>query len=402
MGFINSPNSLNTLNYQFMSHIVIHYSEIGLKGKNRGFFEKKLSDNIKNLVEETDLVWRRYGKIIARVKTDSDLLKVKEKLETIPGISSFAFASKTKLGMEEIKKEAFKVLKNVDFSTFSIKASRSNKSFSKNSTEINIILGDLIRKKLNKKVKLENPNIALHVEICEKEAFLYIQKINGVGGLPVGASGKAVSLLSGGIDSPVASFLAMRRGLKVVYVHVLNKTMTGGREGSQKIKKLVKALTKVQGKSKLYIVPFGEIQKAIIASIPADYRMLVYRRFMVGIAEAVARQEKARAIITGDSVGQVASQTIENLGCVYQKANLPILPPLIGINKEEIIKIAREIKTYELSILPYPDCCSFMIAKHPQTKAKIDRVVYFENLIKNKEELIKRCLLETKIELAKP
>lgn len=383
-------------------HIVIHYSEIGLKRGNRIFFEKKLTENIGKTLVRADNIYRRHGKVVVETGKSINIGITAKKLSFIPGISSFAFAEKTDLraeAVEDIKKIALRKLSKQSFNTFRIKTIRSDKNFPRSSVEINAIVGNLIRKKLGKKVDLDNPDITLYIEISEKEAFLYTKKYRGVGGLPVGSSGKAVVLLSGGIDSPVASFFAMKRGIKVVFVHVLNKTMKGGRETTDKIKKIVEKLSVIQNDSKLYIVPFEKIQKTIIANVPAEYRMIVYRRFMLRIAQAVAGREKSKAIIVGDSVGQVASQTIDNLGCVYKSADLPVLPPLIGMNKEEIIEIAKRIGTYDFSILPYPDCCSFMIAKHPETKGDIKKVKMLEGLIKDKNNLVDRSVKKAGVEL---
>lgn len=373
-------------------NVIIHYSEIGLKGKNRAFFEKKLAHNIKTETMGIKKVFRLNGKITAELDDNCREERIAKSLSLIPGVSSFAFAEKAELFLEAIGKKALEILSEEKFKTFRITAVRSNKSFLKNSGEINIRIGDIIRKKLNKKVNLDNPEVTLYIEISEKEVFLYTQKNRGIGGLPVGSSGKAVALLSGGIDSPAASFLAAKRGLKVVFCHVQNKTMAGTREGVSKITKIAKGLAKIQGKSTLYIVPFEEIQKSIITCIPAELRMIVYRRFMMRIAQSVAAIEKAKGIVTGDSIGQVASQTLENLNCIYEGLKLPVFPPLIGMNKEEIIEIARKINTYDLSILPYPDCCSFLIAKHPETKADMRKIAEFEKIIENKNKLVKKSV----------
>lgn len=376
-------------------HLIIHYNEIGLKGKNRIFFEKKLAGNIQARVKEIEKIERKFGKLVAKLKNEPQL----DNLAYVPGISSFALAERVELKMEVIEKKALEILESKSFNTFRITAIRSNKLFKNNSGEINIRVGDVIRKKLEKKVSLDHPDLNLFIEISEKEAYLYTDKNKGVGGLPVGSSGKVVSLLSGGIDSPVASFLGMKRGLKIIFCHIQNKTMAGGREGAEKIKKIVAQLAKVQGKSKLYIVPFEEIQKAIISYVPAESRMIIYRRFMLKIAQEIAKKEKAKGIITGDCIGQVASQTIENLNCVYEGVDLPILPPLIGQNKEEIINLARKIGTYDLSIIPYPDCCSFLIAKHPETKARLEKIKELEIQIPDRDKLIRDCVQRAELEI---
>jgi len=370
-----------------MSHIVVHYSDIGTKGKNRVFFERMLMRNINQQLPRVARILRRYGKIVVETENNQDINKIIATLTTIPGISSFALAKKSQLNLADIKKNLSAILKGRDFRTFRITTRRSNKNFSKSSQKMNIILGDYIRTKLNKKVNLDNPELTIFLEIGEKEVFIYLDKYSGIGGLPVGSSGKVVASLSGGIDSPVASFFAMRKGLRVIFVHIFNKTIIQ-KDSQMKVIDIVKKLSTFQGDSKLFLVPFEKIQKAIITNIPSKYRMIVYRRFMMRILENVARGERAKGIVTGDSLGQVASQTIENLSCIYEGLSLPILPPLIGMNKEEIIKIAKEIGTYRHSILPYPDCCSFLIAKHPETQGKIEDIKKMEKLIAGKNKLI--------------
>ncbi len=213
-----------------------------------------------------------------------------------------------------------------------------------------------------------------------KRNFLYTKKFNGVGGLPTGSSGKVVSLLSGGIDSPVASFLMIKRGCNTIFVHFHNRTINS-EQALSKIRKIVEVLTKFQGKSKLYVVPFERLQLEIIRNVPSKYRMIVYRRFMLKIANYIAERENAKAIVTGDNLGQVASQTIENLNTIYRISALPIFSPLIGLNKREIVDLAKKIGTYEYSILPYQDCCSFMISPHPVTRSDPKMIERFEEHI---------------------
>ena len=348
------------------THIVVHYDEIGLKGKNRPKFEVALAKNIKQAVGEyINAVKRERGQILITLKKEYDAGYITKRLSITPGIAHFSFALKTKLDMIGIKKTALKLLTK---GTFKVNTKRHNKNFTKKSPDVNTEVGLFLEKKTGLTVKMKNPNTEIVIEICNKNAFLSAQKIPGVGGLPVGTAGKAITLISGGIDSPVASFLMMKRGSKAVFVHFQNKTqMTIAVQ--DKIEQVIEQLSLVQGKSKLYIVPFGDIQKAIIRQVPSKQRMLVYRRLMLRIAEKICDKEKAKALVLGDSLSQVASQTMENLGAVYSVASKLILCPLIGMNKLETTNLAKRIGTYEPSILPYPDCCSFLIAKHPETKA---------------------------------
>jgi len=349
--------------------IVIHYGEIGLKGKNRDFFEKKLVENIKEFIDLKS-IYRLYGRIICDLKENYDFLFLKDNLLKIPGIEYFSFAKKCDFELNNISRISLDLLDYVDFKTFRVSTRRSNKIFKYTSMDLDIILGQKILDNFSgTKVNLKNYDLELNVEVTEKNVFLYLDKIRGIGGLPVGVSGKVICSLSGGIDSPVSSYMMMKRGCKVVFVHIYNDSVVGNKVLS-KIKNLVKVLNDFQKNSKLYIVPFSKIQREIIAVVEPKYRMIVYRRYMFRIINYISLFEKSKAIVTGDSVGQVASQTLDNLNCIYSVIDYPVFSPLIGFNKEEIMNIAKKIGTYEISVEPYPDCCSFMIPKSPSTNAK--------------------------------
>ncbi|OYT41817.1 MAG: tRNA 4-thiouridine(8) synthase ThiI [Candidatus Aenigmarchaeota archaeon ex4484_224] len=377
--------------------IVIHYGEIGIKGKNRDFFEKKLIENLrfalKKLVKK---VYRRYGRIICDLPKKPKYKKIEEILKNFPGIEYFAFSIKTELSLEKIKKVSLKLLKKQKFESFKVESKRSYKEFPLNSLELNKILGEYIIKKLKKKVDVKNPEIILFVEICEKESFLYTKKIKGIGGLPTSTSGKIISLLSGGIDSPVASFLLMKRGAQIIFVHFYNPNFNKPKD-LKKIEKIVKKLTKFQLRSKLYLIPVEKIQKELVKKIPQAYRMILFRRFIIQIANQIAKKENAKALVTGDSLAQVASQTLENIYSIHSSSIFPILTPLIGLNKQEIIEIAKKIGTYEISIIPYKEVCPIISSSHPITKSKIEDVINLENKIDKKEKLIEDCLKRTKI-----
>ncbi len=349
--------------------IVVHYGEIATKGENRAFFERKLIEAIRKV--SNGEVKRRYGRI--EVKFSS---KAMERLAKIPGIRYYGVGYKTSLDMDEIKEAALKVLPESSKS-FRIDASRSNKSFSLNSIEINREVGEFVVKRTGKKVDLKNPDAVVWIEICDKEAYVYSTRVEGVGGLPVGVAGRVVALISGGIDSPVAAFMAMKRGCEIIAVHFFNQTMHSPKV-REKIRTLAQKLAEFQGEVRLYMVPFQDVQMEIIKNVPPKLRMLVYRRSMMRMANIIAEREKCRGIVTGDSLSQVASQTLENLNVIYSASKIVVLPPLIGMDKEEIIQLARKIGTYEISIQPYDDCCSFMIAKHPETRARLEDVVKFD------------------------
>ena len=356
--------------------IVVHYGEIGIKGANREKFEKQLLRNLQSVLKNQARVLRYYGRIVCNLKGKVDLERIKDRLSLMPGVEYFAFAIKTSLDLKKIEQAILRIAKEKNFTTFKVETQRSNKSFPLTSLELNKRLGALIVEKLGKKVKMKNQDLTFYVEITEKNAFIYTEKIKGIGGLPVGVSGKVVALVSGGIDSPVASFLMMKRGCEVIVAHFYNKTINT-QASLEKIRKIAKQLASIQLRLKLYLVPFEKIQREIIKKIPAKQRMIIYRRFMHRIAEKIAKKENAKALVTGDSIGQVASQTLQNIKVIYDVNSLPVFAPLIGMNKMETVELAKKIKTYEYSILPYEDCCSFMIAPHPETHANLD---YIKNL----------------------
>ena len=413
------------------THIIIHYDEITLKGGNRPFFERVLMNNIREFIKNAGClnIHKDGGKIIIEMnEADSevrlpDLEKIKEILKNIPGISNFCLAVSVDKNIEAINKKTVELLKNYlqtedkkilqsfdklkinstqddrnnKIKTFKIEARRSDKKFEFKSPEINAKVGEFVLENTKLKVDVHNPDIEIVVDVGHKYCYIYFEKIKGIGGLPVGTAGKLVSLLSGGIDSPVASYMMMKRGAKIIFVHFKNKTISSD-AGDDKIKNLVKELSHFQGKSKLYIVPFEEFQKEIIAKIPSKNRMIVYRRIMFKLAEIIAKKENAKGFVTGDSLSQVASQTLENIGVIYNVASYPVFSPLIGMNKQEIIDLALKIETYETSIIPYQDCCSFLIAKHPETKAKLEDIIKQEEILEI-DEIVKRIITKIKPEV---
>ncbi|XOB40696.1 MAG: tRNA uracil 4-sulfurtransferase ThiI [Candidatus Nealsonbacteria bacterium] len=377
-----------------MDYIICHYHEIGLKGKNRWFFEERLVKNIKRVLpkDSFDFVKRISGRIIVRVskKGVRQEKKIKEALKNVFGIVYFAFAHSCEQKIEIIKKKAFEILKTKKFKSFRISTQRSKKEFHLTSPEVNEKVGEFIVKKLKKKVDLKKPGVNLFIEIVEKYVFLYSLKIKGRGGLPLGVSGKAVVLLSGGIDSPVAAFFAMKRGIKVIFVHFHAHPYTD-KASIEKTKRIVKVLNKFQFNSKLYLIPFADIQKEILLNTLSKLRVILYRRFMLLISQEIARKERALALVTGESVGQVASQTLENIKAVAEASKIPILRPLICHDKEEIIARAKDIGTFNISILPYQDCCTRFLPRYPETRADLKQVKLAEKKL-NCKKLINKAL----------
>ena len=372
--------------------VVIHYGEIGIKGKNRSSFEKQLCNNIllkgKELFED---IKRESGQLILLLKKDSSFEKIKKVLERIPGIVYFSFAERVALSEEEIENVCLKIVEKKEFSSFKIHTIRHEKNNSFRSQELNKKLGALVLEKYpGKKVLMKYPDLVLKIEISHRFAYFSSEDHTGVSGLPVEEKQRVVALLSGGFDSPVASYLMMKRGCSVIFVHFHNEQLQSGAV-RDKIEQLVQELSSFQNKSILYMLPFERLQESLLIHVPAEKRMLVYRRFMLRIASKIAEKEKASFLVTGDSLSQVASQTLENLSATYPVSSYPVLSPLIGMDKEEIITLAKKIGTYKISELPYGDCCSFLLAKHPSLRVKKEEL---ENIEKNIdiEELVKDVL----------
>jgi len=272
-------------------------------------------------------------------------------------------------------------LANADLVTFRVTVRRRDKSLDMNSMELaKEISGHVLPEFPNFKVKLKNPDVTLFVDWGKDKSFVYANKVNAVGGLPVGSSGKVVSLLSAGFDSPVASWMMMRRGATVVFVH-FHSYPAVGHESVENVEEIVKILNRYQFESKLYLIPLIDYQKAVVAKTPAPLRVLLYRRMMIRLAERVRRFERAKALVTGESLGQVASQTLDNMNVVNRLAAWPVMRPLIGMNKREIIQMSERVGTAEISAQPYEDCCSLYVPKAPALAAKLDEIEAAEALL---------------------
>ena len=365
--------------------ILVHYDEIAIKLGNRNWFEKQLVKNIKNQIK--GLPFSNIKKFSARIFiNDIDINKGNQyisKLTNVMGISSVHLMRDILSEISEIKKNSLQLL-DIDkdnFKTFKIFTKRQNKSLPYTSQDLNAMVGELICTKLSKKVNLKNPDMELRIELVEDRAFIGCQSNSGFGGLPVGCGEKALSLISSGIDSPAASFKMLKRGVQLSYIHFHSAPATG-QESIDNVKKIIDRLSEFQSSKKLFLVPFLDVQKKIMNKAPNKYWVILFRRAMVRLSCIIAKKINAKALVTGENVGQVASQTLSNINVVSEPAEIPILRPLIGYNKKEIINLATKIKTYEISILPYEDCCGFFVPKHPETKAKIDIIKGCEKDIK--------------------
>jgi tRNA uracil 4-sulfurtransferase len=376
--------------------IIVHYDEIGLKGNNRGSFERLLIDNIKLKSKELiESIKSDTGQITISLPEKTNENQLKDILSKIPGIAYFSFAKKCSLEPEDMKKESLNIIKDLKFETFKIESCRHDKMFKLTSMQLNVLLGDAVLEKHDKKVKLKNPDLTLKVDLAKSGAYLSHEDIQSVGGLPTNNQQNIVALLSGGFDSPVASYLMMKRGCNVILVHFQNKNqMTTAVEG--KIIDLAEQLSKFQTQTTLYIVPFDQLQKEIIMKAKAPTRMLIYRRFMLRISSKIADLHEAKFLVVGDCVSQVASQTLENLNSTYEVSDKPIFSPLIGLNKKEIIKISQEIGTYEISAQPYGDCCSYFLPKHPILKSNPKMLEEIESTFET-DELVNQAIKSAEI-----
>jgi thiamine biosynthesis protein ThiI len=355
--------------------IVIHYHEINLKGNNRGWFETRLHQHVGALLRGLPHggIERLTGRMFVRLEPGSPIAEIETRLKYVFGVANFACAWEVPAHMDSIRATLASLVKERSFGSFKIDARRGTKDFPLNSQQINEDLGRMVQQLTGAAVRLEAPEQTCYVEIAGARAYLYFERIPGSGGLPSRTGGRVLCLLSGGIDSPVAAFRMMRRGCNVLFVHFHSFPHTTP-ESQQKVRRLVGILARYQLTGKLFLVPFADVQREIVAYTPPPLRVLLYRRFMARIAETLAAKERALALVTGDSLGQVASQTLENLRVVSAAAGLPIFRPLIGSDKEEIMRSAREIGTYEISIEPDEDCCTMFVPRHPETMARPEQV----------------------------
>lgn len=377
--------------------ILCHYAEVGLKIGNRRFFENWLKQNIKASLlrviskEEFD-IRKIHGRILVELKKDisKDKNNITRALSDTFGVAYFAFAKTVSQDIRLIREESLSILNENQFETFKIKARRPDHRFLLTAQQVNEDVGAFVLSKINKTVKLNDPDITCFIDIVQGVAYLYTEKIIGPGGLPTGANGKVVGLLSAGIDSPVATIMAMKRGASVILVHFHSVPMTT-EDSIEKVKQLTEVLRRYQSRIHLYLVALTTIQKEILVKTKEKFRILLYRRFMIRIAEMIAKKDKAKALITGESLGQVASQTLGNIAAIESVSTIPILRPLIGLDKQEIMDLAKHYGTYDISILPDQDCCSLFVPKNPATNAKKQYLDQEENNL-NIDDLMKEAI----------
>lgn len=358
-----------------MSDFLIHYGELALKKGNRGFFENRLINNIKFALSPLGRVNVEplYGRIHISFSESLPRGPILQRLSKVFGIVNFSPVKIAVPSIESIRDVVKDALEDRKFESFAIRAKRAEKKIPFSSQDVNREIGAFVNEISGARVDLTNPELTVWIEILEKGAYIYLDKLSGTGGLPIGVSGKVISLISGGIDSPVASWRIMKRGCIPVYLHFHSAPFTSD-ASKDKVVDLVTHIMEGQPKTKIYVVPFGEIQQKIVVSVPPAYRVIMYRRFMLRIAERVAHMEKALALVTGDALSQVASQTLSNLATIGSVTSLPILRPLVGMDKQEIVDEARKIGTFDIAIQPHDDCCTFLMPDKPVTHTTISEV----------------------------
>jgi len=398
-----------------MNSIVVHYQELALKGKNRPWFLGRLVRNLRRALSDLDVrtVRALMGRVEVVLGPGAVPAEVSERISRVFGIANFSYANSTPLDyarsddgrsertgptgdLDVIAKAILTDLGDRTCTSFRVSARRVDKRFPMTSPQIEREVGGRIKEARGWTVNLDDPDLVIHVELLTNQAFYFFGKERGPGGLPTGTAGRVVCLLSGGIDSPVAAHRMMKRGCTVTFVHFHSYPILS-RASQEKVRELVTLLTRWQQRSRVYLVPFGEIQQQVVLAVPGPMRVVVYRRLMMRIAESIARARGAQALVTGDVVGQVASQTLENLAVVGAVATMPIFRPLIGMDKDEITAEAIRLGTYPISIVPDQDCCTLFTPRNPLTRARRDEVEAAEQALPI-DDLVARAVREAVIE----
>lgn len=361
--------------------ILIKYGELTTKKGNRNFFVNTLYNNLKNKLKNFDV---KISKDISRMYIqfkDEELEQIKAVIDHIFGIHMYHIAYIVNTNIEAIKTKLIEILQKEEFKTFKIETKRSDKTFELNTQQINPLLGSHVLKNINNiKVDVHNPDISVQIEIRPYNSYIYTNGYKGIGGYPIGTQAKGMLMLSGGIDSPVAGYLAMKRGIRIeaVYFEAIPHTSLDARN---KVINLTKKLVQYTDKINLHIVNFTKIQEAIYKNSNPTYCITIMRRMMYSIMERLAKKHKGLVIINGESIGQVASQTLTSMNVINQVTNMPVIRPVACLDKLEIIDIAKSIDTYDISILPYEDCCTVFVPKHPVINPKLEECIKMEKLV---------------------
>ena len=381
---------------------IVRFGETALKGKNKSYFEKKLVDRVKKILRKFSGVdvYREEGLVFVSANSENSQEELVGEISKVFGISSISPAVETNPNMEDIYETAVNFMRNLiekeSVRTFKVEAKRADKNFPVKSPEIaRLVGGEVLKGCKVLKVDVRNPQVCLHVHVRRDKAYIYRKKIQGYGGLPLGTNGKGMLLLSGGIDSPVAGWMMAKRGMSIEAIHFHSYPYTS-RRAQEKVEELARQISIYCGDFKLHIVNLLPVQEEIIKTCPEEETTILVRRFMMKIAEKVGEQTGAKTLITGESLGQVASQTTESIVCTDQSVAMPVLRPLIAMDKVDIMDVAKKIGTYETSILPYEDCCTVFLPKHPVTRPKLESILHSEEKL-NVDKLVAEAMKNVQI-----
>ena len=373
--------------------ILIKYGELTTKKANRKTFIKLLANNIRNALKNYEYKMK-YDRVRMYIECD-DEKHIVEALKKVFGIHGIVIATKVNNNIEDIKNCVINLLKKENFNTFKIHTKRADKSFEVHSMELNNIIGGAVLRAIPCKVDVKNPDLEVVIEIRVEGTFIYTNEIKGIGGYPVGIQGKGMLMLSGGIDSPVAGYLALKRGVDLECLYFESPPHTSI-EAKNKVIKLASIINEYSFGITVNVIPFTKLQEAIYKNVEDTYVITIMRRMMYRIAERLAKKHKCKVIINGESIGQVASQTLTSMGVINSVTNFPVIRPVACMDKLEIIDIANKINTYETSILPYEDCCTIFLPTHPVINPNINKCLYYESLF-DYEALIDECIENVEI-----
>jgi tRNA uracil 4-sulfurtransferase len=349
-------------------HVIATVHEVALKGANRGWFERPLVYHVRYALKGLPVAEVSIpARVVVRFQEPVPWREVLERLSTVFGLNGIIPVERAGTTYDQLERFVGEHKADFEGKTFAVRCKRSDKRFPLTSEQVNRRLGAFVNELTGMAVDLENPDVTVHVLVQSDGLYVFRERFPGPGGLPAGTSGRVLVLMSGGIDSPAAAYLAMKRGTRAHYVHFHSAPYTSDASVT-KVERLVRVLTRHQGTSRLTVVPFGDCQREIVALCPERLRVVLYRRMMLRTAERIARRSRCEALVTGESLNQVASQTLENMAAIDRVAHMPVLRPLVGMDKQEIIALAERALTYELSILPHQDCCSFLQPQHPATR----------------------------------
>lgn len=364
--------------------IMIKYGELTTKKGNRNLFINTLDNNIRKILKDENYILKK-DRVRMFIETDTiDIIT--KKLQKVFGIHGIVIAYKVNTNIEEIKAQVLQVLKNIKFKTFKVETKRANKSFEVKSMDFSNIIGSLVLKNFECKVDVHNPEITINIEIREN-TYIYLNEIKGIGGYPVGVQGRGLLMLSGGIDSPVAGYMALKRGINIDCLYFDSPPHTSI-EAKNKVIKLASILNEYSGNIRLLVVPFTKLQEAIYKNVEPEYNITIMRRMMYRIATSI--NKKYKVIINGESIGQVASQTLSSISVINSVTNYPIIRPVACLDKLEIIDYSKKIGTYETSILPFEDCCTIFVPKHPVINPVLEKCIEMEKF--DYQSLIDECI----------